>query len=54
MAHGYPKGGKYRGGNTNRQKGSGGPGKNAQHGSGGHHSQTPKGTRPARSGRTHR
>lgn len=30
---------------THGGKAGGGPGKNAQHGSGGHHSQTPKGNR---------
>lgn len=30
MAHGYEKGGKYRGGNQDREKKNDGPGKNAQ------------------------
>lgn len=50
MAHGYGDGQKYRGGESDRSKSGGGPGKNAQHGSGGHHSQTPKGTSPAKGG----
>jgi len=50
MARGYPDG-KYRGGNSNRQKPGGGPGKNSQHGDGGHHSQKPKGNPPAKGGR---
>ncbi len=47
MAHGYPDG-KYRGGEHDREKKDSGPGKNAQHGDGGHHSQTPKGERPTK------
>ena len=38
MAHGYPDG-KYRGGDKSRSKSNDGPGKNAQHGDGGQHSQ---------------
>lgn len=49
VARGYPSG-KNRGGQTDRQKSNGGPGKNAQHGDGGHHSQTPKGNKPAKGG----
>lgn len=41
MAHGYPDG-KYRGGDKDRKKTSDGPGKNAQHGDGGQHSQKHK------------
>jgi len=47
MAHGY-SGGKYRGGKGNRSHSGSGPGRNAQHGKGGHHSQTPKGSHPSR------
>jgi len=50
MAHGY-SGGKYRGGKHNRRRGKGGPGKNSQHGDGGHHSQKPKGNKKAKGGK---
>jgi hypothetical protein len=46
MAHGYPDG-KYRGGDTNREKSNDGPGKNAEHGKNGNsenHSQKHKGS----------
>ncbi len=46
MAHGYSNGNKYRGGNGSRQKTKDGPGKNAQHRDGGHHSQKAKGNKP--------
>lgn len=47
MAHGYSQGNKYRGGSGGtRQTPKNGPGKNAQHGNGGHHSQTAKGNKP--------
>jgi hypothetical protein len=41
MAHGYPDG-KHRGGKQDRTKSNDGPGKNSQHGDGGHHSQKHK------------
>ena len=48
MAHGSKP--KYRGGKQDRSKSGGGPGKNAQHGKGGHHSQKPKGNKSAKGG----
>ena len=50
MAHGYSQnGGKYLGGSKERQKPKNGPGKNAQHGDGGHHSQKAKGNKKPKS-----
>ncbi len=54
MAFGYgsgnKQGSKYRGGEKNREKVNDGPGKNAQHNKGEHHSQKAKGNPSPRGG----